>query len=356
MFLFAIMDETILDRLSNVDLHEEESGCIVLDDQDIQAGLQEADLSVLAHISGDRLLHLEGFKSAMGNAWKCGSFSMQRVDTVFYQIFFGTQDTVDFVLSNGPWNFENNLVLVRPFTPISEQHSLCLSREYFWVLLTGLPRICYTLDVARKLSKVYASCHMMQIREDKLRGTKYFRFRILVDLTKPLQRLLRIATPDDVTHGGLLQYERLPIFCFHCGCMGHRFRICPSLPAVIPDQHDFPYGPWLGGVDNISSDQLLSFEPPQPMVQPAGSGSSSAIILKSGARPDCATPAVERASATDLVTVDHLSATGTSKSSNSIPQKRLGSEVGNKSLPTLTTPTKLKTPTAAVARQPRRSP
>lgn len=61
--------------------------------------------------------------------------------------------------------------------------------EYFWVLLSGLPRICYTLDVARKLTKVLSSCKTMQLREDKVLGTKYFRFRVMVDLKKPLQRL-----------------------------------------------------------------------------------------------------------------------------------------------------------------------
>lgn len=82
-------------------------------DQDITDGLKEEDLSVLVHLHGGKSPNLEGFKTAMGQAWRCGSFFMQRLDDQYYQIFYGTQDTMDYVLSNGPWNFKNNLVLIR---------------------------------------------------------------------------------------------------------------------------------------------------------------------------------------------------------------------------------------------------
>lgn len=190
------MDESILQRLNNVDLQADEVACVVLDNQDIDEGLKEADLSVWVHLPGGKQLNLEGFKVAMGKAWQCGSFSIQKIDDRFYQVFFGTQETVDFVLNQGPWNFENSLVMVRPFHLGSGREDLDLSKEYFWMLLTGLPRICYTLDVAKKLVKVLDSCTNIQLREDQALGTKYFRFRCLIDITKPLKRLLRIATPD----------------------------------------------------------------------------------------------------------------------------------------------------------------
>lgn len=110
------MDDSILKRLCSVDLNEQEHGCLALDNQDIIEGVKEDELSVLIHIPEGKPFNFEAFKIAMGKSWHCGSFSMQRFDEAFYQVFFGTQDTVDFVLTNGPWNFENQLVLVRPRT------------------------------------------------------------------------------------------------------------------------------------------------------------------------------------------------------------------------------------------------
>lgn len=182
------------------------------------------------------------------------------MDDLYYQVFFGTQDTVDYVLKQGPWNFVNNLVLA---CPRFRQHSLRqhgLDVEYFWVLLTGLPWVCYTMEVALKLSKLLDSCQHIQLHEDRILGTKYFRFRILVEVTKPLKRIFGVATPDGCIHMGLLKYERLPTFCFLCGVIGHRFRNCPSAPQGEMVVNGMNYGPWMGGVDHMTSHQLFSID------------------------------------------------------------------------------------------------
>lgn len=108
-------------------------------------------MSVLVHIHDGKAFNLDGFKMAMGRSWRCGSFSIQRLDNVFFQVFFGTQETVDFMTSNGPWNFENNLVIVCPRIRGELQLSHCLQKEYFWILLIGLSRYCYTMVVGSKL-------------------------------------------------------------------------------------------------------------------------------------------------------------------------------------------------------------
>lgn len=124
------MDDSIIRRLCNVAL-EDENIFLQLEDPDINEGLKEDDLSVLAHIHGGKSINFEGFKMAMGKAWQCGSFSIQRFDDMFYQIYFGTQETVDFVLNNGPWNFDNNLVLVRPRSRLSSNLHKDLDTEFF---------------------------------------------------------------------------------------------------------------------------------------------------------------------------------------------------------------------------------
>lgn len=96
------------------------------------------------------------------------------------------------------------------------------------------------------LSRKLDNCKILQLREDKHLGTKFFRFRALVDVSKPLQQTLGIGTPDGTTHAGLLKYERLPNFCFSCGLVGHRFRACPTAPSESLDVENSNYGAWMG--------------------------------------------------------------------------------------------------------------
>lgn len=94
-------------------------------------------------------------------------------------------------------HFDNNLILVRPrIRHISlRQHSL--EFEYFLVLLTRLPRICYTMEMMalKMASRLYTSQYM-QLHEDRVLGIKYFHFRTLIEVFKPLKRIFRVATSD----------------------------------------------------------------------------------------------------------------------------------------------------------------
>lgn len=128
------MDNLILKCLCEVALHESESDNLLLDDSNIGEGIKEEDLSVFIHVCGNTSFNLEGFKTAMGKSWCCGSFSIQRFNEDFFQGFFGTQEIMDFALNHG--RFENYLVLVCSRSCLQEQASTTLEKEFFWVLLT----------------------------------------------------------------------------------------------------------------------------------------------------------------------------------------------------------------------------
>lgn len=46
---------------------------------------------------------------------------------------------------------------------------------------------------------------------------------------------MRLATTDGVIHIGILKYERLPIFCFQCGYIEHRYHDCQEKLSHEPD-------------------------------------------------------------------------------------------------------------------------
>lgn len=56
------MDDSIVQRLSNVALREDEGGCLTLADEDITNSLKEDDLSVLARRHGVKLQIWKGLK------------------------------------------------------------------------------------------------------------------------------------------------------------------------------------------------------------------------------------------------------------------------------------------------------
>ena len=79
---------------------------------------------------------------------------------------------------------------------------------------------------------------------------KSLRVRVSLDLFQPLQRGQMVSL-EEVADGEPLwvafQYERLPTFCYCCGCIGHGDRECHLWESNKAHyrQHGFPYGQWL---------------------------------------------------------------------------------------------------------------
>lgn len=56
--------------------------------------------------------------------------------------------------------------------------------------------------------------------EEKYGG--FMRLRVEVDVIKPLKRMMQIQVAGRESCKVLIRFEKLPIYCFECGCIGHK--------------------------------------------------------------------------------------------------------------------------------------
>ncbi|KAL0326477.1 UNVERIFIED_CONTAM: hypothetical protein Sangu_1725700 [Sesamum angustifolium] len=117
----------------------------------------------------------------------------------------------------------------------------------FHIHIHGLPLGKMNQDVAsyigRKLGKV------KEVDKDSsgdIWGSSV-RIRVSIDITKPLKRALKLRTVLGDEHLVTFTYERLPNFCYLCGCLGHLARQCETqLQDDFRDpRENSPYGNWL---------------------------------------------------------------------------------------------------------------
>ncbi|KAL0357535.1 UNVERIFIED_CONTAM: hypothetical protein Scaly_1439200, partial [Sesamum calycinum] len=78
----------------------------------------------------------------------------------------------------------------------------------------------------------------------------YVWMRVAIDITKPLTRALKIRTVLGDEQLVTFTYERLPNFCYLCGCLGHLSRQCElQFQANFCDPGaNSPFGNWLRAV------------------------------------------------------------------------------------------------------------
>jgi hypothetical protein len=65
----------------------------------------------------------------------------------------------------------------------------------------------------------------------------YLRVRLDYPLTKPLELKLKVRIKESGMMEIMLRYEKVPHFCFSCGCIGHAVANCGS-----GENHEIRFG------------------------------------------------------------------------------------------------------------------
>lgn len=74
--------------------------------------------------------------------------------------------------------------------------------------------------------------------------TEFMRIKVKMDMLKPLRRVVYVVGSDRVRISCVIKYKRLHVFCYICGCIGHKLKKC-DLFSMALDPREFQYGNWL---------------------------------------------------------------------------------------------------------------
>jgi hypothetical protein len=90
----------------------------------------------------------------------------------------------------------------------------------FWAHMINLPLGCMGREIGHKIGEIVGEVEVVDTDDEGIGWGEFLRVKIVLDLTKPLQRGLKLNIQGEqfwVT----FQYERLPKFCFSCGVIRH---------------------------------------------------------------------------------------------------------------------------------------
>ena len=75
----------------------------------------------------------------------------------------------------------------------------------------------------------------------------FLRIKVDVDITKPLMRSKMIHIEGMEKGWVYFKYERLLIYCYRCGILGHQERVCHKAKKVCVslEEDDYQFGSWL---------------------------------------------------------------------------------------------------------------
>ena len=107
------MDQAVIKGLQYLQLTKEEEEDISISTTSKSKLLEECTLSLFGHLLAYQNQNLRALKSILRSSWKLGS-NLRIVDVGknIFQFKFNSKYQMEWVERNGPWNFDNNLLLL----------------------------------------------------------------------------------------------------------------------------------------------------------------------------------------------------------------------------------------------------
>lgn len=211
------MEQTIVDSLKNLQLIREEEEDIFISSNSLPDLLEECALSLFGRLLADRNQNQRALKNTLRSAWKMGSdLRIVEVGNNILQFKFSSMFQLEWVERSGPWNFENNLLLLCRWRKGLSSANLVFTHAPFWVQIWGLPFEHMTEDAGRDIGVRIGKVIEVDKRSWQADQAKFMRVRIDLLIEKPLRR------------GGILQIwmEKEPGFALN-------MRDCPLSVLLV---------------------------------------------------------------------------------------------------------------------------
>jgi 14-3-3 protein epsilon len=221
-------------NLENLSLQEEEG--FVFDVEEGEEEVIDFRWCLVGRFLGDRSFHVNSMKVTMADVWRpVKGVKIKEATSGLFLFQFAHALDMEAVLQGGPWAFNNQMLIVERVQLGVQIENIPLNHVDFWVQVHNLP----TGLMAERVGKTLANFIGSFVEYDKNnKGSfwrEYMRIRVRVDIRQPLKKESRVKSQGGNWCTVNFKYERLGVFCFVCGLIGHGENRCAVRFSMAED-------------------------------------------------------------------------------------------------------------------------
>ncbi len=217
-------------------------------DVDLARTSQQPEHILVAKFLTTRMLNIDSVARTFKPLWKTRqSFTVQDLGRNRVAFVFKDEMDLERVLVNEPWSYDKYLVV---FQRLHEDETISdskFSHVSFWVQLHNLPLRHMTEEAAETNGKSIGDVEKVAKSDDKRGGENCMRIRVQMEVTSPLCHGRLVKLEEGKRCWVAFRYERLPNFCYWCGCLDHGEKDCDvglqQRKSSSSEEHQF--GAWL---------------------------------------------------------------------------------------------------------------
>jgi 14-3-3 protein epsilon len=166
-------------------------------------------------------------KVTMADVWRpVKGVKIKEATTGLFLFQFAHVLDMEAVLQGGPWAFNNQMLIMERVQLGVQIENIPLHHVDLWVQVHNLP----TGLMAERVGKTLANFIGSFVEYDKNNTgsfwREYMRIRVRVDIRQPLKKDTRVKNQGGSWCTVNFKYEKLGVFCFVCGLLGHGENRC----------------------------------------------------------------------------------------------------------------------------------
>ena len=236
------MAEEIISKCSNLKITEDEEEIVLFDEGITAAVDSNISLSIVGRVLSKRPYNFEAFKRTMNQIWMISKTALFRViENGLFIVQFATARDRAKVLDGRPWSFDQHLVLLDEIEGSVQPSDIKMNFSPFWIRIYNLPLDCRSDKHVNNLARSVGN--VLEIDNDGVEWDSSARVKVMLDISRPLRRILRFRNYKGTISSLEIKYERVPTFCYVCGLLGHIERDCDGV--AVEGETERQWGSWL---------------------------------------------------------------------------------------------------------------
>jgi hypothetical protein len=199
--------------------------------------------AAVGKVCSPRKLIISALDRAMQRAWGLHHpAQFKDIGDNRFVVRFTSEGDWKHVMNNGPWQFDFNAVLLKKYDGAVRPSDMVFDTMDIWVRVLDLPMDKMNRVYGELIGRWIGKYISVDVDADGIAWGEDLRIRVEVRVDQPLLRGVNIRDSDEDVEGTWfdLKYEKVPHFCFSCGCVVH-----PENKCLGEDEEEKQWGEWL---------------------------------------------------------------------------------------------------------------
>ena len=182
---------------------------------------------LVGKILASRVLNKIGVMNILSSVWNPSQpFKQVRIFQNLYSFEFSNEEDMLKILEASPWSVMNYSMILQKWDGNCAVDDLRFDKIAMWVRASGLPRCMFNVENGWKIASKLGNPVKVNIKESLY---TYLRFRVEIPVDKPLRTGFWLDRGEYPRKWISLSSEKLAIFCYGCGIIGHEMEECKSV-------------------------------------------------------------------------------------------------------------------------------